>query len=59
MHKIKIRKRVFKREEGRNERALEYVGLEAGGRGNWKEEGDSEEGKGRQWGRETNQNRIE
>lgn len=29
------------------------------GRGNWKEEGDGEEGKGRQWERETNQNRIE
>lgn len=50
---------MFKREEGRNERAMEYIGLEAEERGNWKEEGDGKEGKGRQWERETNQNRIE
>lgn len=42
---------MFKREEGRNERAMEYTGLEAEGRGNWKEERDlrGEEGKRRQW----------
>lgn len=51
---------MFKREEGRNERAMEYIGLEAEGRGNWKEERDGRGGQEKAVGKrnKSEQNRM-